>query len=188
MMSISFQKKLADSYRVDLLDCIEKAKQGKLAPSKQEYCFDEIEKTKGTDAYPEEGDDLFRQLRNVLSSTGQLSELEQETAEVKAFGGNLLLFYYLDRYTMMELVEQPDGAGYDSFVYISSEHHGNELRRIADQMKAALEDWLCHTFVSHGEVGAADQPNETDICRYQPLDTAISFLYTGLKFPESILC
>ena len=41
---------------------------------------------------------------------------------------------------------------------------------------------------SYGCITAADSPNQADICRYQPLDTAISFLYTGLCFPESILC
>ena len=43
MMSISFQKRLANSYRLDLLECIDDAIMGQLPPSRQEYCFEEIE-------------------------------------------------------------------------------------------------------------------------------------------------
>lgn len=55
-------------------------------------------------------------------------------------------------------------------------------------MKTALDEWVNYTTLPHGCITAADSPNQVDICRYQPLDTALSFLYTGLRFPESILC
>ena len=42
MVSISFQKELASSYRLDLLECIEDAIMGQLPPSRQEYCFELI--------------------------------------------------------------------------------------------------------------------------------------------------
>lgn len=187
-MHQSFQQALANDYRADLLAAIEDAKQGRLPPSKQEYCFGEIARAKGTGAFPPDGDRLLGQLRNILSENQQISELENETAEVTAFGGTLLLFYYLDSHTLLELVEQPNGAGYDSFVFISSEKHGDNLHKTAEQMKTALDEWVNHTTLPHGCITAADSPNQVDICRFQPLDTALSFLYTGLRFPESILC
>ncbi|MGN0975635.1 MAG: hypothetical protein ACI4OL_06500 [Gemmiger sp.] len=187
-MHYSFYQNLASDYQADLLAAIEEAKQGNLPPSKQEHCFGEIAKARGTGAFPANGDKLLQQLRDILSEKQQVSELENETAEVAAFGGTLLLFYYLDSHTLMELVEQPNGAGYDSFVFISSEKHRNHLNETADQMKIALDDWMSHMTLLHGSVMAANHPNEIDICRYQSIDTAISFLYTGLRFPESVLC
>ena len=134
-MHQSFQQALANDYRADLLAAIEDAKQGGLPPSKQEYCFGEIARAKGTGAFPLDGDRLLGQLRDILSENQQISELESETAEVTAFGGTLLLFYYLDSHTLLELVEQPNGAGYDSFVFISSEKHGDNLDKTAEQAR-----------------------------------------------------
>lgn len=104
--------------RDNLLDCY-----------KQEYCFGEIARAKGTGAFPPDGDRLLGQLRNILSENQQISELENETAEVTAFGGTLLLFYYLDSHTLLELVEQPNGAGYDSFVLFPPKSMGTICTR-----------------------------------------------------------
>lgn len=87
MMSISFPKRLANSYRLDLLECIDDAIMGQLPPSRQEYCFEEIENLRGTEDYPKDGDLLFQKLRNALAHTPQISELENEILEVNAIGG-----------------------------------------------------------------------------------------------------
>ena len=155
-MHRSFQQALANDYRADLLAAIEDARQGKLPPSKQEYCFGEIARAKGTGAFPPDGDRLLGQLRDILSEKQQISELDNETAEITASGGTLLLFYYLDSHTLLELVEQPNGAGYDSFVFISSEKHGNNLDKTAEQMKTVLDEWVNHTTLPHGCITAAD--------------------------------
>lgn len=128
-MHQSFHQALANDYRADLLAAIEDAKQGRLPPSKQEYCFGEIARAKGTGAFPPDGGRLLGQLRNILSENQQISELENETAEVTAFGGTLLLFYYLDSHTLLELVEQPNGAGYDSFVLFPPKSMGTICTR-----------------------------------------------------------
>ena len=67
-MNGQLQYELAKSYRMDLVDAIEKAQEGYLSPSVQEYCFEEIEKTWGTEEYPPDGDSLFAQLREVLGT------------------------------------------------------------------------------------------------------------------------
>ena len=123
-MEQSIQQKISAGYRADLVECIEKALIGQLSPSDQEYCFEEIKSLKGTDEYPPDGDHLLCQLRDILSITPQISEHDYETSAVESFGGRLLLFDYYDRYTLLELVEQPNGAGYDSFVFISNAKHG----------------------------------------------------------------
>lgn len=117
-MEQSIQQKISAGYHADLVECIEKALIGQLSPSDQAYCFEEIKSLKGTDEYPPDGDHLLCQLRDILSITPQISEHDHETSAVESFGGRLLLFDYYDRYTLLELVEQPNGAGYDSFVFI----------------------------------------------------------------------
>ena len=68
------QKELSRSYRAELVDCIESARNGQLPPSQQEFCFEEIERLKGTEEYPEDGDALFRQLRAALADRPQITE------------------------------------------------------------------------------------------------------------------
>ena len=45
-MKKEFVMSLSQSYRQDLLDAIQLAKQGMLSPSQQAYCFEEIGDTK----------------------------------------------------------------------------------------------------------------------------------------------
>ena len=80
---------------------------------------------------------------------------------------------------------RPDGAGYDSFAFISSDKHGGELAQTAGKMKDALDTWVKHAGLP--PVAAADKPNGTDFCRCDTLAGAVSFLYTALQFPETIL-
>lgn len=186
-MMYQMQKALSRSYRAELLDCIDDAQKGQLPPSQQAFCFEEIEKLKGTDEYPEDGDALFRQLRIALACRPQISEEEHQAEEVKEFGGKLLFFFYLDRYTLMELAEQPNGTGYYSFAFISSGKHGNELEQTATKMKASLDSWLEHASLSPSAITDAGKPNETDFCHCDTLAEAVSFLYTALQFPDTIL-
>lgn len=83
-MNGQLQHELAKSYRMDLVDAIEKAQEGYLSPSVQEYCFEEIEKTWGTEEYPPDGDSLFAQLREVLGTHTQISDREQAGAGCRA--------------------------------------------------------------------------------------------------------
>lgn len=186
-MMCQMQKELSRSYRAELVDCIDSARKGQLPPSQQEFCFEEIESLKGTDEYPEDGDALFRQLRMALACRPQISEEEHEAEDVNSFGGKLLFFFYLDRYTLMELAEQPTGTGYYSFAFISSGKHDGKLEQTAARMKAALDSWLEHTSLSPSAITAADKPNGTDFCHCDTLAEAVSFLYTALKFPDTIL-
>lgn len=179
------QKELSRSYRVELVNCIENAQNGQLPPSQQEFCFEEIERLKGTEEYPEDGDALFRQLRAALADRPQIPEEEHEAAEVQEAGGKLLFFFYLDRYTLLELAVQPDGAGYDGFAFISADKHGGELAQTAGKMKDGLDTWVKRAGLP--PVAAANKPNGTDFCHCDTLAGAVSFLYTALQFPETIL-
>lgn len=181
------QNERADSYRLDLLECIDDAIMGQLPPSRQEYCFEVIENLRGTEDYPEDGNLLFQKLRDALAHTPQISELENEIQEVNAIGGELLFFYYLDRYTVLELVKHSDGSGFDSFVFICEEKHRDTIQEIAAEMQEALEEWLKHCVYPHGDISARNQLNQKDFCRYGTLDDALTFLFTALKYPDNIL-
>lgn len=102
-MNGQLQHELAKSYRMDLVDAIEKAQEGYLPPSVQEYCFEEIEKTWGTEEYPPDGDSLFAQLREVLGTHTQISDREQAEMELQALGVELLFYVNVDRFTFAEI-------------------------------------------------------------------------------------
>ena len=54
-------------------------------------------------------------------------------------------------------------------------------------MQEALEEWLKHCVYPHGDISARNQLNQKDFCRYGTLDDALTFLFTALKYPDSIL-
>ena len=147
----------------------------------------EIKSLRGTGKYPPDGDHLLCQLHGILSFTPQISEHDHETSAVESFGGRLLLFDYYDRYTLLELVEQPNGAGYNSFVFISNAKHGAALEQITSTMKSRLDAWLKCCDLPHGHIFPKNKPDPSVICRYATLDEALTYLYTALVFPGSIL-
>ena len=89
--------------------------------------------------------------------------------------------------TVLELVKHSDGSGFDSFVFICEEKHRDTIQEIAAEMQEALEEWLKHCVYPHGDISARNQLNQKDFCRYGTLDDALTFLFTALKYPDSIL-
>lgn len=69
-----FENHMATSYRLDLLESIEHAKAGTLSPSGVEYCFEEIGMQRGTKEYPEDADELLREIRTLIDSIPQMTE------------------------------------------------------------------------------------------------------------------
>ena len=96
-MKKEFAMSLSQSYRQDLLNATQLAEQGMLSPSQQAYCFEEIEDTKGTALYPADGDELFCQLRAVLSEKAQISERQRAETELHKLGVELLSHTYINR-------------------------------------------------------------------------------------------
>ena len=87
-MKKEFAMSLSQSYRQDLLNATQLAEQGMLSPSQQAYCFEEIEDTKGTALYPADGDELFCQLRAVLSEKAQISSASAQKPSCTSWGWN----------------------------------------------------------------------------------------------------
>ena len=64
---------------------------------------------------------------------------------------------------------------------------GQKILVDKDCMQEALEEWLKHCVYPHGDISARNQLNQKDFCRYGTLDDALTFLFTALKYPDSIL-
>ena len=98
---------LAASYRADLLYYIERAKLGKCPPHWQAYCFGEIADAKGTDNYPADGDALLAELRQLVDTVPQITNRDENVAEIAAYRGRMLFYFDRDYYTLAELVHLP---------------------------------------------------------------------------------
>ena len=69
-----------------------------LSPSRQAYCFEEIEDTKGTAFYPANGDELFRKLRTALGEKAQISERQRAEGELHQLEVELLFNVYTSKH------------------------------------------------------------------------------------------
>lgn len=185
-MDTEMKLQLARSLREDLLDCIDKARNGLLSPYWQDYCREEIAAAKGTYRYPADGDALVRQLQAAIAATPQITERDQEAAELARLGGRLLFFFYLDRDTFLEIAACP-GAGYDGLVSISPARHGGHLPATAAAMRQALEAWLPTAGFSPEEFASASRPANGDDGRFPTLRDAVTAVYAGLNCPASVL-
>lgn len=184
-MNRGLKKAIAESYRSDLLEAIEKAKHGMLPPSMQEYCFEEIAAEKGQDTYPENGDTLIEQLRSVLAGVNQITELQYEKEELSAKSIELLWFESIDRYTFAEVTYQPTTREYDGRIYIDSFKHKGDLQDCVSRLKKSFIHWQAQVglqphIITYGE--------PCDHCdgRFASLQQASDFVYTGLCDPENL--
>lgn len=186
-MNKHLQHELAKSYWVDLVDAVEKAREGYLPPSMQEYCFEEIEATKGTEEYPPDGDFIFDQLREALGIKKQISDREQAEAELQALGALLLFHVSIDRFTFAEITYLKDTDQYDGRVYINGDKHRDDLVECVGIMKKEFEDWLANEKISVDRKKV--QARCPDPCdgRFETLEEAIALVYDGLENPETLL-
>lgn len=186
-MDRQMQHELAKSYRMDLVDAIEKARDGHLPPSMQEYCFEEIENTKGTDEYPPDGDSLFAQLREVLGTHTQISEREQAKVELQALGVELLFHVSIDRFTFAEITYLKETNLYDGRIYINGDKHRDDLAECVGVMKKEFEDWLANEGISFDRTKVKIRCPDPCDGRFNSLEEAIALVYDGLENPQRLL-
>ena len=125
-MNVSINRSLAIAYETDLVEALAKARKGQLSPAQQEYCFEEIGKLKGTQEYPNRGDALLAELREVLCAKPQITDRQQAEKEYAEKGIELLFFMSLDRYTFAEITYLKEIAKYDGRIYINGSKHQND--------------------------------------------------------------
>ena len=185
-MTKEFCVTMAHSYRQDLLDAIQLAEQGMLSPSRQAYCFEEIEDTKGTVFYPANGDELFRKLRSALSARTQISERQRAEGELHKLGVELLFHIYIDRITFAEITHNTTADKYDAIIYLDDCATNEEKRANAAAMRRAFDAWL-------EESGYTEDPaaltEVSDPCegRFDTLAGAIAHIGHILRFPDLLL-
>lgn len=179
-------RSLSESYRVDLLDAIERAKQGQLPPAAQEYCLEEIAATKGTEEYPRDGDKLLNELRCTLAEHGQMNDREQAEHELAAVDTDLLFYVSLDRFTFAEITHIRKQDKYDGRIYINFEKHCTDLQKCLQTMRSALTAWLAESEISYKPDTVHIAPADYADSQFGTLQEAIALIDGVLQRPESI--
>lgn len=179
---------LASSYRADLLYYIELAKLGRCTPHWQSYCFGEIADAKGTDSYPQDGDALLAELHRLVAEIPQITNREENAAEIAAYRGKLLFYFDRDYYTLAELVHLPDSGKYSACVYIDADGSRADRPGYAKNIALQLDNWRAQNHVPFDKATLPAAPTDTDKGEFDTMDAALQYLYTCLNYPDSVLC
>ena len=185
-MTKDFCFTMAHSYQQDLLDAIQLAEQGMLSPSRQAYCFEEIEDTKGTAFYPANGDELFWKLRTALGEKAQISERQRAEGELHKLGVQLLFHTYIDRFTFAEITHNTATHKYDAIIYLDERVTNEEKRANAAAMRKAFDAWLEENDLTADPTALTEV---LDPCegRFDTLAGAIAHIDHILRFPDLLL-
>ena len=179
---------LAASYRADLLYYIERAKLGKCPPHWQAYCFGEIADAKGTDNYPADGDALLAELRRLVDTVPQITNRDENVAEIAAYCGRMLFYFDRDYYTLAELVHLPGKDKYSACVYIDAAGSSSDRTAYAKNIAVQVDEWRRQNDIPFDKSTIAARPADTDGGEFDTMDEALRYLYTCLNFPDSVLC
>ena len=185
-MKKEFAMSLSQSYRQDLLDAIQLAEQGMLSPSRQAYCFEEIEDTKGTAFYPANGDELFRKLRTALGEKAQISERQRAETELHKLGVELLFHTYIDRFTFAEITHNTAAHKYDAIIYLDERVTNEEKSANTAAMRKAFDAWLEESGLTADPAALTEVPDPCEGC-FDTLAGAIAHIDHILRFPELLL-
>lgn len=185
-MTKDFCFTMAHSYQQDLLDAIQLAEQGMLSPSRQAYCFEEIEDTKGTAFYPANGDELFRKLRTALGEKAQISERQRAEGELHKLGVQLLFHTYIDRFTFAEITHNTAARKYDAIIYLDERVTNEEKRANAAAMRKAFDAWLEENGLTADPTALTEVPDPCE-GRFDTLAGAIAHIDHILRFPDLLL-
>lgn len=185
-MEKEFAMSLSQSYRQDLLDAIQLAEQGMLSPSRQAYCFEEIEDTKGTAFYPANGDELFRKLRSALSERTQISERQRAEGELHRLGVELLFHIYIDRTTFAEITHNTITDRYDAIIYLDECVTNEEKRANTAAMRRAFDAWLEESSYTADPSALTEVPDPCE-GRFDTLAGAVAHIDRILRFPDLLL-
>ena len=185
-MTKDFCFTMAHSYQQDLLDAIQLAEQGMLSPSRQAYCFEEIEDTKGTAFYPANGDELFRKLRTALGEKAQISERQRAEGELHKLGVQLLFHTYIDRFTFAEITHNTAARKYDAIIYLDERVTNEEKRANAAAMRKAFDAWLEENGLTADPTALTEVPDPCE-GRFDTLAGAIAHIDHILHFPDLLL-
>ena len=185
-MKKEFVMSLSQSYRHDLLDAIQLAEQGMLSPSRQAYCFEEIEDTKGTALYPANGDELFRKLRSALSERTQISERQRAEDELHKLGVELLFHTYIDRFTFAEITHNTATDKYDAIIYLDDCATNEEKRANATAIRRTFDAWLEESGLTTDPTALTEAPDPCE-GRFDTLAEAIAHIDRILSSPNLLL-
>lgn len=185
-MTKDFCFTMAHSYQQDLLDAIQLAEQGMLSPSRQAYCFEEIEDTKGTAFYPANGDELFRKLRTALGEKAQISERQRAETELHKLGVELLFHTYINRIAFAEITHNTAAHKYDAIIYLDERVTNEEKHANASAMRKAFDAWLEENGLTADPTALTEVPDPCE-GRFDTLAGAIAHIDYILRFPDLLL-
>ena len=84
-------------------------------------------------------------------------------------------------------MNSPSMPAVNGMVFIREKKHKGQVQSVADAMKKELDRWVNDRGISLSAIHPQEHPNETDLGRYATLEETLRFVYTALKYPDSVL-
>lgn len=143
---------------------------------------------KGTDNYPADGDALLAELRQLVDTVPQITNRDENVAEIATYRGRMLFYFDRDYYTLAELVHLPGKDKYSACVYIDADGSSSDRTAYAKNIAVQVDEWRRQNDIPFDKSTIAARPADADGGEFDTMDEALRYLYTCLNFPDSVLC
>ena len=136
--------------------------------------------------YPEDGDELFRQLCAVLGEKTQISERQCAEGELHKLGVELLFHTYIDRFTFAEIIHNTAAHKYDAIIYLDERVTNEEKCANTAATRKAFDAWLEENGLTADSTALTEMPDPCE-GRFDTLAGTIAHIDHILHFPDLLL-
>ena len=130
----------------------------------------------------------FAELHRLVDTVPQITNREENVAEIAAYRGQMLFYFDRDYYTLAELVRLPGRKKYSACVYIDADGSRQDRPGYANDIALQVDEWRRENGIPFDKSTIAARPSEVDGGEFDTMDEALRYLYTCLNFPDSVLC
>ena len=135
-----------------------------------------------------DGDALLAELRQLVDTVPQITNRDENVAEIAAYRGRMLFYFDRDYYTLAELVHLPGKDKYSACVYIDADGSCSDRTAYAKNIAVQVDEWRRQNDIPFDKSTIAARPADADGGEFDTMDEALRYLYTCLNFPDSVLC
>lgn len=145
----------------------------------QAYCFGEIADAKGTDNYPADGDALLAELRQLVDTVPQITNRDENVAEIATYRGRMLFYFDRDYYTLASCTPARKDK-YSACVYIDADGSSSDRTAYAKNIAVQVDEWRRQNDIPFDKSTIAARPADADGGEFDTMDEALRYLYTCL--------
>ena len=123
-----------------------------------------------------------------MDTVPQITNRDENVAEIAAYRGRMLFYFDRDYYTLAELVHLPGKDKYSACVYIDADGSSSDRTAYAKNIAVQVDEWRRQNDIPFDKSTIAARPADADGGEFDTMDEALRYLYTCLNFPDSVLC